>query len=209
MVIEKCLILERSFQIIMPKVETFNRDQVILNAINVFHDKGFNATSMQDLVDATGLNRSSIYNSFGSKLDLFLECLNVYQYKYQQDTSEVLLHSNTGYDAIQNIFLMYLEDIIKDKDSKGCMITNSKSEMANHCDRITGFLKVNQKQTLDLLAQLINKGQNDGSINTNQTSENYALYLFSALQGIRMTSILENDEDKLEALVNTSIDILT
>lgn len=201
--------MERSFQIKMPKVETFNRDQVIQNAIEVFHDKGFNATSMQDLVDATGLNRSSIYNSFGSKRDLFLECLTVYQYKYQQDTSEVLLHSSTGYDAIKNMFLMYLDDIIKDKDGKGCMITNSKSEMANHCDRITGFLKTNQKQTLDLLSQLVSKGQNDGSINTNQNSENYALYLFSALQGIRMTSILENDKTKMEVLVKTSIDILT
>ena len=193
----------------MPKVETFDRDQVIANAIDVFHDKGFNATSMQDLVDATGLNRSSIYNSFGSKLDLFLECLNVYQYKYQQDTSKVLLNSASGLEAIENIFQMYLNDILKDKDRKGCMITNSKSEMANHCDRITGFLKQNQKQTLDLLTQLVNQGQEDGSINALKTKEQYALYLFAALQGIRMTSILETNKQKLEALVKTSIDILT
>ena len=76
--------MKRSFQIDMPKVETFNRDLVITQATEVFHDKGYNAASMQDLVDATGLNRSSIYNSFVSKLNLYIDCLEAYQYKYQR-----------------------------------------------------------------------------------------------------------------------------
>ena len=63
----------------MPKVETFNKEQVLNNVIRLFHEKGYNATSMQDLVDATGLNRSSIYNSFGSKKELFQESLKTYR----------------------------------------------------------------------------------------------------------------------------------
>ena len=50
----------------MPKLETFDKVQVIDKAMYLFHAKGYHLTSMQDLVDATGLNRSSIYNSFGS-----------------------------------------------------------------------------------------------------------------------------------------------
>ena len=56
----------------MPKTEIFNRVDVLDKAAKIFSNKGFNGTSMQDLVDTTGLNRSSIYNSFGSKLDLSL-----------------------------------------------------------------------------------------------------------------------------------------
>ncbi len=100
------------------------------------------------------------------------------------------------------MFLIYLTDIVNDKDGKGCLITNSKSEMANHCVSITGFLKTNQKQTFDVFIQLDGKAQNHGSINANQTSENYALFLFSNLQGIRMTSILKNDKSKLETLAH-------
>ena len=66
----------------MPRVEIFNREQVVDQMIRVFHNNGYNGTSMQDLVDATDLNRSSLYNSFGNKLNLYLECLNLYQEKY-------------------------------------------------------------------------------------------------------------------------------
>ena len=63
----------------MPRVEIFNRDEVLEKAVRLFHNKGYNATSMQDLVDATGLNRSSIYNSFGSKKELYQQSLRAYK----------------------------------------------------------------------------------------------------------------------------------
>ena len=47
----------------MPRVEEFNREEVIGRAVEVFWDKGYHGASMQDLVDATGLNRSSIYTA--------------------------------------------------------------------------------------------------------------------------------------------------
>jgi len=97
----------------MPKVETFNRDVVLKQATEVFHDKGFNATSMQDLVDATGLNRSSIYNSFENKLNLYLECLKLYEDKYNRETSKRLLESSSGLEAIQLIFELYLNEMTK------------------------------------------------------------------------------------------------
>ena len=62
----------------MARPTDFDRNTVIQKAQEVFWTKGYNGTSMQDLVDATQLNRSSIYNSFGSKHDLFQETLKDY-----------------------------------------------------------------------------------------------------------------------------------
>ncbi len=187
----------------MPKVETFDKALVIAKAIDVFHDKGFNATSMQDLVDATGLNRSSIYNSFGCKLELYIECLNAYKNTYQKQTSQVLLKANTAFQAIELVFDMYLKDMLNDKDNRGCMITNCKSEMANHDNAITSFLHANEKQTLDFFKDLVIQGQQESSINTNQSPDVYALFLFSSLQGLRMTSILVNDKSQLQSIAQT------
>ena len=63
----------------MPRTEDFNREEVLGKAKGHLWLKGFNGTSMQDLVDVTGLNRSSIYNSFGSKMELYLQSLKKYQ----------------------------------------------------------------------------------------------------------------------------------
>ena len=200
--------MKRSFHINMPKVETFDRDLVIKQATDVFHNKGYNATSMQDLVDATGLNRSSIYNSFESKLNLFIDCLTAYQNKYHNKTSNVLLDAKNPINAIELLFQLYKNEMLKDKDNKGCMIINCKSEMANHNERITNFLLQNQKNTLLFLEDLISKGQKEHYINSDKSAQDYAIYLFSALQGFRMTGIMVQDKNQLESIVNTTIQTL-
>jgi len=187
----------------MPKVETFDKVFVLKQATEIFHNKGYNASSMQDLVDATGLNRSSIYNSFGSKLNLFLECLNTYQNKYQNKISEKLLQATNPLEAIELIFVLYLNEIIINKDTRGCLLINCKSEMANHDKTITNFLNTNQEQILILLEDLVNKGQVQGLINKDKNYKEYALYLYSSIQGFRMTGILITDKVKLQSIINT------
>ena len=63
----------------MPRQKEYNRDQVLDAAMKVFWVKGFEGTSIQDLVQATGLNRFGMYQAFGSKQGLFLEALDRYQ----------------------------------------------------------------------------------------------------------------------------------
>lgn len=192
----------------MPKVETFDKSLVIEQATNVFHEKGFNGTSMQDLVDATGLNRSSVYNSFGSKLNIFLECLNSYQEKNTRSTTKLLLDSNTGIEAVQNLFDYFLQSMFNSGNEKGCLIANCKSEMAYQNESITKFLVNNQKNTLSLFEDMVERGQVDGSINVKQSRTEYALYLFSCLQGFRMTGILMSDQKQLRGVIKTTLQTL-
>lgn len=192
----------------MPKIETFDRGFVIKKATEVFHDKGFNGSSMQDLVDATGLNRSSIYNSFGSKLDLFLVCLNFYQEKNSRSINRLLMASRSGIEALQNLFNYFLADIVHSNKEKGCLLVNCKSEMANHNETITRFLKNNQKNTIALFEDMVEKGQDDGSINLKRNKKDYALYLYSSLQGFRMTGILLNDPKQLRSVIDTTLQTL-
>jgi TetR/AcrR family transcriptional repressor of nem operon len=189
----------------MPKKEVFNKDIVLLKASNVFHNKGYHATSMQDLVDATGLNRSSIYNSFESKMNLYLECLNIYQSKYQNIINGVLIKSKSPLDAIFLIFKTYVKEIVIDTDRKGCLITNCKSEMANQDKAINTFLFTNQTNTIALFEDLVKQGQKAQEINLNQSAKAYAMYLFSSIQGLRMTGILSQNELELMELVHITL----
>ncbi len=192
----------------MPKVETFDKELAIKRATEVFHDKGFNATSMQDLVDATTLNRSSIYNSFGSKLELFLECLKSYQGVYAIKVSEILDKAHNSLHAIELLFEFYLYEMIQDKDDKGCLITNCISEMANQEKAIVNFLSQNQKSFIELLEELVANGQKKSIINLNRTPNEYALYLFSSIQGFRTTGILISNKKDLHIIAKTTIQTL-
>lgn len=192
----------------MPKVESFNRDLVISKVTDVFHNKGFNATSMQDIVDATGLNRSSIYNTFGSKHNIFLECLRTYKTNFSDILSEELGVNTNPLESIKMIFEFYLKEIYKDKQDKGCLLVNCASEMANQDDVIRKFLCNNQKDTLQFLEDLVTEGQQSELINRKKTAKEYALYLFSNMQGFRMTGILISDKSELKSITQTIIQTL-
>src|ERR1700749_432635 len=63
----------------MARIKEFDTNEVLDKAISLFWDKGYNACSMQDIVEGLGLSRSSIYETFGDKRQLFLDALKKYQ----------------------------------------------------------------------------------------------------------------------------------
>lgn len=187
----------------MPKVENFNREEVITKAMKVFHDKGYNGTSMQDLVDTTGLNRSSIYNSFGSKLEMFMEVLKFYESFHSAIIKNELAQTSTPEEALRLVFELHLNDVLQNPDKKGCMIVNCKSEMVNEALVIRSFLNSNQDTMLEMLKNILEEGIQQKVFNTKKTTTQYAWYLFSAIQGFRMTSILNKNENELRNIIDT------
>ena len=69
----------------MPRIKEFDYDQKLEIARNLFWEKGYHATSMNDLVDTLKLNRSSIYDTYGNKHSLFIKCLNNYILKKEEE----------------------------------------------------------------------------------------------------------------------------
>ncbi|WP_299520293.1 TetR/AcrR family transcriptional regulator [Winogradskyella sp.] len=187
----------------MPRVEIFNRDEVLEKVVQLFHSKGYNATSMQDLVDATGLNRSSIYNSFGSKMELYQESLRVYKKQASKYVQKILVHNSEPIETIRKIFATSPED-----KTNGCFLGNCTAEMANQDREIKNFLQNNLNAMQDLFEELVSKGQSTGSINSNKSAKAYAAYLFTALQGLRITGILLTEQQEYESIVNTILSVL-
>lgn len=192
----------------MPKVESFNRKEVLERATQVFHNKGYNGTSMQDLVNATGLNRSSIYNSFGSKLSLFKEVLSYYQSINNKRMNKNVVANHNASDAIKAIFEMFLDEIVRDTDKKGCLLVNCKSEMANQEPLVKSFLEQNQDQMMALLEDIVYSGQMERIFNDDQSAYDYALFLYSSIQGLRMIGILNTNEEELQRLVDTILKVI-
>lgn len=186
----------------MPKTETFSREKILEKVIQLFHKKGYNATSMQDLVDTTGLNRSSIYNSFGSKMELYEESLKTYKTLASKSVQKILIDTTDSLEAIRKIFTLSNVCV------QGCLLSNCTTEMAYQDKKIKQFLIHNKEEMQELFEVLITKGQEEGSINTKKTAKEYAMFLFAALQGYKVTSIILNKPKDLESIVNTTLSVL-
>lgn len=191
----------------MPKVETFNKELVLKQATEVFHTKSYSLTSMQDLVDATGLNRSSIYNTFGSKLDLYMDCLRSYQSNAHGKIQKIMQHTKGTKETLEAIFLLNVVTR-KNGTENGCLINNCTTEMANQETGINQFLCNNQENMIQLFQSLVAQGQEEGVFNTSQTPTAYGVYLLNAFQGLKISGILSKDSKQLESVVHTTLSVL-
>lgn len=186
----------------MPKTTTFDQNEVLQNAMQVFWDKGYHATSMQDLVDATSLNRSSIYNSFGDKFNLFFLSLKHYQASQRRIVNKWLLKSDGPKGAIRLLFEGILSDIMVKPQTNGCFISNSTTEMANESPEIKLLVQENQRSIEQLFHDLIHEAQQTGQIDPEENAQDLAAYYFSSLQGLRLVGILKSDEKYLRRIID-------
>ena len=186
----------------MPRVEDFNRADVIEKAKQVFWQKGYEATSMQDLVDAMGLNRSSIYNSFGGKMELYRESIRTYQKETNAYLRDALV-AGDPMEALESLFENAIQSIVMDKDNKGCFNMNCRMEMAERDDHLKDWLRGTEEHNLDLFAGIIRSGQEKGVINKLQSADQYARYVMSGYQGLRISGILNKDQAQLQAIAST------
>lgn len=192
----------------MARTKEFDTDEVLDKAINLFWDKGYNGCSMQDVVDGVGLSRSSIYETFGDKRQLFLEALK----KYQREGMDALEKNiNTAPDfrqVLAKIFESILEENMNGSTQKGCFMVNSAIELACHDPEIAAIVKANQQEMENILYKAIKKGQHSGQITTSLPARSIARFLYTSFSGIRVTARSGADRKTLEDIIKVSLSVL-
>jgi TetR/AcrR family transcriptional repressor of nem operon len=122
----------------MPWEKTYDEATVLEAAMIAFWTRGYQSTSLADLVAATGLNRSSLYAGFGNKRALFLRALRHYDDTYRTGFLEQLLHERSPRDAILAAF-----DVAAAGNSQmpgGCLMINSAMELAPHDPEVAAIV---------------------------------------------------------------------
>lgn len=192
----------------MARTKSFNESEVLEKALNLFWTKGFNATSIQDLVDHLGINRASLYDTWGDKQNLYMESLKL----YRKGTSSWLLslvRSNKPAKQIIQEFLNYaIEDSIADKEQKGCFLVNSTTELANQDQSINGLVKENRETVIKVLTAIIDEGKQDGEITSHRSSHDLATYLFGIINGIRVMGQTQIEASALKNIADIAISTL-
>lgn len=124
----------------MPRKKQYNEQDVIEKAMQLFWRNGYETTSMHMLEKEMGINKFSIYASFGSKDGVFLESIKCYKQKLNKLIEE-LKKSSSGIESIKEYFQDFLEFSKDNEYGKGCLITNTANEIGQDSDKhIKGVL---------------------------------------------------------------------
>jgi TetR/AcrR family transcriptional regulator, transcriptional repressor for nem operon len=172
----------------MPRIKAFDETTMVEKAKNLFQLKGYEATSMQELVDTLGISRSSLYDTFGDKHQLYCKTLNAY---CNENAHHLVKQAETADDPLQfieHIFNSVIEQSKKDILKKGCYVVNTIVEFSDRNTDVKKIVDENNKAFEKMLEKLIIKAQLQKQIAKDKNAKQLARFLFNTIYGIRVSS---------------------
>jgi len=192
----------------MARTKDFDEDEVLKKAMNLFWHKGYNGTSMQDLVDGLGISRSSMYDTFGDKHSLFIRALENYKQIATTEMKAIVDNAPTAKAAIRRMFELTVNELLSDNQHKGCFLVNAGVEMAPHDTEVNKMLCDNDRQLEKYFNEAIRKGQDSGEISNEQSSHALAQFILNSIKGMRVTAKSAADKKVFRDIVEVTMKVL-
>lgn len=170
----------------MPWEKKFEIQEAVEKAMHVFWAKGYVDTSIADLLEATGLKRSSLYNAFGGKRDLFVKALCKYDRENSRATLSRLEEIEDSHQAIRTLFEGAIQEALTDPDRKGCLLVNTSLELPTHDKEIQTIVKTGIQAVEAFLQRQIELGQARSELPESIDSQETARALVALMAGIRV-----------------------
>lgn len=184
----------------MPWVKDFDEEVVVNRAMNVFWAKGYEATSMTDLVEAMQINKGSLYNAFGSKKALFTRAL----LKYDRENRRSFLENLEALDApllsIKTLFDALIEESRADTQRKGCLLVNTAQDLPNQSEEIQRMVSSAFLDFEAFFKRAVRLGQKRGEIATDLDAGEAAKWLLTQVVGLRVLARGAFDVAGLQAI---------
>lgn len=186
----------------------FNEGEVLECAASLFKSKGYTATSTEDLLEGMNINKGSLYNSFGSKRELFISVLKYYSDKYVSGFILSLEKAKDPIAAIKNSFLDVAKRGSKDSSRQGCFLGNTVVEQAS-LDQDLQTMAADMLKSLELVYyKHIKKAQASGRLKTKQNPRLLARHLTNLWNGINLTARMYRSPKELLPLIKLNLDLL-
>lgn len=187
----------------MPRPREFDEDQAIGAAMRAFWHAGYEATSTQDLCMATGLGRSSIYNTFHSKRALFELALGRYM-TARTDAAIALLERPAPIRDKLRELLWETVDPPAD-DPIGCLVVNSLVELAPRDEEIGAVLARDQARRHEALRAALDSARRDGELPPTADPAALAHFVMATISGMRVIARGGADQAALTAVADTAL----
>ena len=183
----------------------YDPDTVLDAAMQLFWQQGYEATSLQDLLQAMSLSKSSLYQAFGSKHKLFLRCIDQYHQQVMDEMQERLHTSEIGIQFVVETLSNVITDANELANPKGCLVTNTANEFAQADTQIALKVFTGLDGYRDMFRQAVEKGQRDGSIRPDMSSDQLANYLVTSMSGLRTMVKAGSDQTILQQTVDVIV----
>lgn len=190
----------------MARNKEFDPIEKLEKARDLFWEKGYHATSMQDLVSQMKVNRGSMYDTYGDKHQLFIESLQNYALETYGEYKKAAAGEKSPFKAIE---LMIKKAIKRSfEEDKVCMVVKSSFEMAPLDEGVKTLLKQLSNSLISIFEELILKAQQEGEISKKKDARQSAQFIVGSFAGLWQMQSLFNDRKMVDQMAKTALDSL-
>lgn len=192
----------------MARPREFDETAAVEKAMHAFWAHGYEATSTQELCEATGLGRSSVYNTFSSKKALFRRSLEHYTGTRLDQRQAILDGPGTAAERIAAVLDSAIEDDA-DERRRGCLVVNTLAELGLPDDEVGTALRADTDRNLTMFAECVREGVLDGSLRDGLDPAEVAEFLLSSTSGLRVMARRGTSRRSMHAVADLALAAIT
>lgn len=173
--------------------------------MGVFWSKGYESTSLQDLLRATGLSKSSLYQAFGSKHELFSRCLAHYRETFAAGMAARLEGAESGWAFLREVLMSVAAEAGQRSPRRGCLLMNTATEFAGRDPQLAREVTLGTQRMLDLFEAAIVRAQRESAIPADADVRALAQFFITTISGMRAMAKAGASRRQLEATVGIAL----
>ncbi|MDI3341903.1 MAG: TetR/AcrR family transcriptional regulator [Sphaerobacter sp.] len=191
----------------MARTKEFSPDAALQAAMELFWQKGYEATSVADLVEHLGIGRGSLYATFGDKHQLYLAALQRYL-ETQPPILELLSQPGPVLPAVRALVERYAEEAAGDRQRRGCMVVNAAVERLPADRHVARLVEGSWDRLETALTSALIRAQAQGELSPDKCPQALARYLLVVLQGLRVVGKGEASANRLRDAAQQALAVL-
>ncbi|WP_227984091.1 TetR/AcrR family transcriptional regulator [Nocardia spumae] len=191
----------------MGRPRNFDTDTVVDRAMDAFWSHGYANTSPAQLAEATGIGKGSLYNTFGSKRELFERALDRYDRMGAELAGDFMSRPGTTRERIGDFMRFLVDSDVAQPIRRGCLAVNTATEFSGTDPGITRAVRIMQGHTTAALAARIDQGRRDGDVAAETDPQAAAEFLMNTIAGLRIMA-KTNEVAILHRIIDTALTTL-
>lgn len=192
----------------MNRTRTFDPSTALGQVVDLFASKGYSETSMEDIVQATGVSRYGLYGTFGNKRELFEQALEQYAEGMGKQSFLRLLEPGASLDHIRAIFDQRVADMCCSEENKGCLFIHTAMELAPQDEELRGVLQRFMRRISKAFSIGLDSAKGRGEVAEDVDVDAAGELLTSTMFGLAVLGRTGFPKSTLEGIVDSTLDAL-
>jgi TetR/AcrR family transcriptional repressor of nem operon len=191
----------------MARPREFDRGEALKRALAVFWEKGFEATSTDDLVRAMGIGRQSMYDTFGDKHQLYLEALQLYEANTGAELFKRIYECPSPFVALCDYILSIADGALADR-ARGCFFVNATTELAPSDPDVAAVIGASSARCEAAFERILREAKQRGEVDRSVDERVAARFLLSTIRGLRVSAKAGVEPEDLRAIATLALSSL-